>query len=276
MLKPFETHSRRDATACSVFAVRAFAAFPAGPGPLTLSLSLPAVALSLMSLGDAAARARRCQPARRAAAFGLRRRCSRARMAFAGFLAVPAPARADVGPAGNSVGRMGLGDRMTPNEWLDALVDDSAALRGTFPGRTPPREQMYWRGPVLVNFDGEAWVPRSLPAARRCRRRAGPGLHFIATEVMLENHERYDFRCSTCRGRKRPRRPPQRRGCRGQRRGAQHWCATKGVFWPGLALRPCKLSPAARGRRCACPRPRSALDRAGRQVAAGKRPGPRR
>jgi transglutaminase-like putative cysteine protease len=64
----------------------------------------------------------------------------------------------------------GLSDRMSPGAWIDLLNDDSTALRVQFFGATPPTSQMYWRGPVLWNFDGRTWTQsdwmRGLPPAR--------------------------------------------------------------------------------------------------------------
>ena len=79
-------------------------------------------------------------------------------MALAGFWLFPRLASPLWGLPELSQKRLGLGDRMTPNEWLDVLVDDSPAMRVRFLGPAPPRAQMYWRGPVLTRFDGEAWT----------------------------------------------------------------------------------------------------------------------
>jgi transglutaminase-like putative cysteine protease len=92
----------------------------------------------------------------------------------------------------NSVTPIGLGDRMTPNEWLDVLADDRPALRAHFVGRTPARAQMYWRGPVLLNFDGEAWT-RDLSAGLGSApnlQAAAPAFRYV---VMLEATERHDL-----------------------------------------------------------------------------------
>jgi transglutaminase-like putative cysteine protease len=191
MLKPFETHSRRDAYSLLGFSLFApFAAFLQDQGPLTWSLSLPAVALSLMSWAMLLPGARlRPFPALRGAGFAALLALPVAMAGFWLFPRLPAPMW---GLPDNAVGRMGLGDRMTPNEWLDTLVDDSAAMRVRFPGRTPPREQMYWRGPVLVDFDGQAWTrdpggggPVPPPSAAQ-----GATLEY---EVTLEPTERSDL-----------------------------------------------------------------------------------
>lgn len=38
-------------------------------------------------------------------------------------------------------------------------LNDSVAMRVRFPQGAPPAEQLYFRGPVLSNFDGREWVP---------------------------------------------------------------------------------------------------------------------
>jgi hypothetical protein len=81
---------------------------------------------------------------------------------------------------------------MTPNEWLDALVDDAPALRARFIGVTPPREQMYWRGPVLMHFDGEAWT-RDIGAAMTSAPAIRPTGQRIRYEVEFEPSERRDL-----------------------------------------------------------------------------------
>src|SRR3546814_16275338 len=58
---------------------------------------------------------------------------------------------------------------MSPGGWLDLINDDSPALRATFFGPTPSPSQMYWRGPVLPEFDGRPctrsrWL-KALPPA---------------------------------------------------------------------------------------------------------------
>ena len=191
LLKPFETHSRRDAYSLLGFSLFApFAAFLQDQGPLTLSLALPAVALSLVAW------ALLLPGAELAPLAALRRSGFAALLALpvtlAGFWLFPRLPTPMWGMPENAVGRMGLGDRMTPNEWLDALVDDSPALRAHFIGPTPPREQMYWRGPVLVDFDGEAWTRDPAGGTLQAPARA-PAREAYRYEVMLEATERFDM-----------------------------------------------------------------------------------
>ncbi len=52
----------------------------------------------------------------------------------------------------------GLGDTMAPGTIQELLIDDSPAFRVAFHGATPPRQDLYWRGPVLSIFDGLSWL----------------------------------------------------------------------------------------------------------------------
>jgi transglutaminase-like putative cysteine protease len=190
LLKPFETYSRRDAYSLLGFSLFApFAAFLQDQGPLTLGLSLPAVGLTLMAWGLLlpGAELAPMQALRRAGFSAL----LALPVAFAGFWLFPRLPSPMWGLPDNAVSRSGLGDRMTPNDWLDALVDDSAAFRAHFFGKAPPREQMYWRGPVLVDFDGEAWSRGPSGASFSTTLIPGPARYRY--EVMLEPTERYDL-----------------------------------------------------------------------------------
>lgn len=51
----------------------------------------------------------------------------------------------------------GLSDSMSPGDLSRLSLSDAVAFRVDFHGAAPPSTQMYWRGPVLVRFDGRAW-----------------------------------------------------------------------------------------------------------------------
>ncbi|MBI4938907.1 MAG: DUF3488 domain-containing transglutaminase family protein [Nitrosomonadales bacterium] len=53
----------------------------------------------------------------------------------------------------------GLDDKMSPGSLSRLSLSDAVAFRATFAGKPPMREQMYWRGPVLWEFDGRTWTP---------------------------------------------------------------------------------------------------------------------
>lgn len=191
MLKPFETHSRRDAQSLLGFSLFApFAAFLQDQGPVTLSLALPAVVTSLLAWSQLAqGQSAPLVPELRRAGVAM---LLAVPLTLAGFWLFPRLPSPLWGLPENSVSRAGLGDRMTPNEWLDALVDDAPALRARFLDRTPPREQMYWRGPVLMHFDGEAWT-RDVGAGGIQAPGIAPMQEAIRYEVMLEPTERRDL-----------------------------------------------------------------------------------
>lgn len=47
---------------------------------------------------------------------------------------------------------------MAPGLISELFIDDSAAFRARFEGPVPPTSELYWRGPVLWNFDGLTWT----------------------------------------------------------------------------------------------------------------------
>jgi transglutaminase-like putative cysteine protease len=55
----------------------------------------------------------------------------------------------------------GLSDSMSPGSISELGESDDPAFRVHFEGEPPPRHELYWRGPVLHDFDGYTW--RQLP-----------------------------------------------------------------------------------------------------------------
>ena len=162
-LKPAETFSLRDGRSLIGFALFApFATFLLDQGPLSLGLALAAVVLSLLALQQLARDQAGVQPrpgARwwspstgvlRLIALGLP-------LALAAFWLFPRLPSALWGLPDRVVARPGLSDSMTPGGWLDLMTDDTPAARVQFFGPVPKPEQMYWRGPVLWDFDGATW-----------------------------------------------------------------------------------------------------------------------
>ncbi|WP_234086593.1 DUF3488 and transglutaminase-like domain-containing protein [Azonexus sp. R2A61] len=92
-------------------------------------------------------------------------------------------------PADAHAGRTGLSEDMAPGSIAQLARSDEIAFRVSFAGPIPPRARLYWRGPVLENFDGRRWLrhPRQAPVARVIAE--GPG---IAYESTLEaNQQRW-------------------------------------------------------------------------------------
>jgi transglutaminase-like putative cysteine protease len=56
------------------------------------------------------------------------------------------------------MGRTGLSSTMNLGAINKLALDDGIALRVKFQGRPPPQGQLYFRGPVLSDFDGSIWT----------------------------------------------------------------------------------------------------------------------
>ncbi|WP_294064933.1 DUF3488 and transglutaminase-like domain-containing protein [Silanimonas sp.] len=158
LLKLAELRDIDDARRLVGFALFApFAAFLQDQGPLTLALGLQAGAASLFALARLAR-----APAEKPALASEWRQLGAlvllglplAAAAFWLFPRLPTPLW---GLPENAVARTGIGDSMSPGDWIDLMADDSPAFRVRFEGPQPPSEQLYWRGPVLSHFDGRTW-----------------------------------------------------------------------------------------------------------------------
>ena len=53
----------------------------------------------------------------------------------------------------------GLDDKMAPGSISRLSLSEEVAFRVGYADKPPLREQMYWRGPVLWEFDGRTWTP---------------------------------------------------------------------------------------------------------------------
>ena len=58
----------------------------------------------------------------------------------------------------DDLARTGLTDSMSPGSISRLSLSDDIAFRVTFKDVPPPRERMYWRGPVLSAYDGQTWT----------------------------------------------------------------------------------------------------------------------
>ncbi len=168
-LKPFETRHLRDARSLLGFSLFApFTAFLQDQGPLILGLALPAVGLQLVAL-SVLAEQRPGAPVPQVGRGRLRTIGLAVLMALplalAGFWLFPRLGSPLWGMPENALGRSGLGDRMTPDEWVELFADDAPALRVRFDGTEPRPQDLYWRGQVLWDFDGQTWSRGSVDAA---------------------------------------------------------------------------------------------------------------
>ena len=82
----------------------------------------------------------------------------------------------------------GLSTRMTMGSMAEVALDDSIALRVRFDGIAPPANAMYFRGPVLGQFDGHEWrpLPPSSTTPRRLPVNLRPQGPSVAYEMTLE------------------------------------------------------------------------------------------
>jgi transglutaminase-like putative cysteine protease len=79
----------------------------------------------------------------------------------------------------------GLSDTMAPGSISNLSQSDAIAFRAKF-AQAPPRDQLYWRGPVLTEFDGRTWRPDGrLALPRLAYEPQGPAIEY---EVTLEAH----------------------------------------------------------------------------------------
>jgi transglutaminase-like putative cysteine protease len=161
-IKPAETGTLRDARSLVGFALFApFAAFLLDQGPLTMVMGLLGVLSGLVTLQRLAelesgaatglSLPQRLSAVGRLVALGLP-------LMLAAFWLFPRFASPLWGVPERALSRPGLSDTMTPGGWIDLMADDRPALRVQFFGATPQPEQMYWRGPVLWDFDGRSWT----------------------------------------------------------------------------------------------------------------------
>jgi protein-glutamine gamma-glutamyltransferase len=60
-------------------------------------------------------------------------------------------------PQDARAGVSGLSDSMTPGNISRLIQSDALAFRVEFEQGIPPYYSLYWRGPVLANFDGRTW-----------------------------------------------------------------------------------------------------------------------
>lgn len=56
--------------------------------------------------------------------------------------------------------RTGISDTMTPGQISDLAQSSERAFRVSFGGAIPPHRELYWRGLILDQFDGETWNQR--------------------------------------------------------------------------------------------------------------------
>ena len=84
-------------------------------------------------------------------------------------------------------GMSGLSDSMAPGSLSQLTLSDAIAFRVEFQGESPRRRALYWRGPVMVDFDGRTWRLGSPGFAELQPPRGGIRFEYA---VLLEPHNR--------------------------------------------------------------------------------------
>ena len=95
-------------------------------------------------------------------------------------------------PSDASTGRTGLPGRMQVGQIAQLVQDDSIALRVRFEGPPPPQSEIYFRGPVLSDFNGSEWLPprSSFPSPAGQPTRMVVSGEPVSYEVTLEPHQK--------------------------------------------------------------------------------------
>ena len=71
-------------------------------------------------------------------------------------------------PQDSRAGGTGLSETMSPGNISNLIKSDAIAFRVQFDGDRPPYSTLYWRGPVMLDFDGATWsMPAVLPMAKQ-------------------------------------------------------------------------------------------------------------
>jgi len=86
-------------------------------------------------------------------------------------------------------GRTGLSEDMSPGSIASLYADDTPSFRVEFEGAPPPPNLLYWRGPVLWDFDGTTWT-RSFYSRAPARDDVSVTEDSLRYQVQLEPHER--------------------------------------------------------------------------------------
>lgn len=111
------------------------------------------------------------------------------------FLSVPRLSEPLWGTRDNQrLARTGLSREMSPGSITELIGDDTPVMRVTFPDRQPPKNALYWRGPVLWHFDGVTWRTNNLGNPGQSQGRIkGPqrgAADDLRYQVMLEPSDR--------------------------------------------------------------------------------------
>lgn len=84
-------------------------------------------------------------------------------------------------------GATGLSDTMAPGSLSNLILSDAVAFRVKFDSEIPPPKELYWRGPVMRDFDGQTWsTSRFIYGSPHFTKTGKP----ITYQVTLEPHNK--------------------------------------------------------------------------------------
>ena len=95
-------------------------------------------------------------------------------------------------PGDGMEGRSGLSGKMRVGQIAELVLDDRVAFRVRFDGAPPPQRDLYFRGPVLTDFDGVEWKPlrSAFPPHMELQADLAVSGEPIRYEVTMEPHQR--------------------------------------------------------------------------------------
>lgn len=88
-------------------------------------------------------------------------------------------------PSDAHAGMTGLSETMSPGSIAQLAQSADIAFRARFEGSQPPKQKLYWRGPVLEQFDGKTWRQGAERGAAANLEGRSPALRY---ELTLEPH----------------------------------------------------------------------------------------
>ena len=95
-------------------------------------------------------------------------------------------------PGDNEDAKTGLSDSMSPGSIQELFIDDSPAFRVRFDAAIPQPNQLYWRGPVMWDYDGREWTAKSLIRSQSRQHTLPDNISKLSYQVSLEpSHRRW-------------------------------------------------------------------------------------
>jgi len=91
-------------------------------------------------------------------------------------------------PSDAYAGRTGLSDNLSPGDIAELVQNADIAFSVRFDGPVPPKQKLYWRGPVMEQFDGTTWRRY---AGRHPTARLESIVPPISYETTLEAHNQH-------------------------------------------------------------------------------------